>query len=342
MAEPAVNWLLSSTRPEAVTARRNINTWLAAFPEPERLWTSLTSSRNQQHYQAIDELFVHHVLAHSGLDARYEENGRGPDFSVYRRGTRILAVEVLSFFMKGEWKQESQAFGRIADAVNGRLRPSSGWFLDMQPALLERTPSARALGSFLREFVESLPRHDLVSAKHHSGWATTTYRAAGVEIEVTAVPMRKDAASKSDPDGRIVGIGPAIGGMVDSYLRLRVALSAKRASRYDISGHPYVVVVANHDLVCSVDQLEQALYQAPHRDDRDSQGFFSSPRRNTSMSGVIVIGDFAPWNPGASKLRLFENPHAHSPIENNLFRTAFGQAEGTPESGPAWSTVAGS
>lgn len=115
--------------------------------------------------------------------------------------------------------------------------------------------------------------------------------------------------------------------MVDSYLRLRVALSAKRASRYRISDVPYVVLVANHDLVGSVNQVKQALYEAPHRDDRDSQGFFSSPRRNTSMSGVIVMGDFAPWDPSATRLRLFENPHARRPVENNLFRTAFCQAE---------------
>lgn len=205
MAEPAVNWLLSSTRPEALIARRNVNAWLGAFPEPERLWPSLISSRSEQHYQVLDELFVHHVLNSSGLNVRYEEDGRGPDFSVYRRGRRILAVEVLSFFMKGEWQREWDHFARIADAVNGRLTPSSGWFLDMQPTLLERTPSARALGSFLREFVESLPRHDLVSAIHHARWPTTTYHARGVEIEVTALPMRKDAASKSDQTAESLG-----------------------------------------------------------------------------------------------------------------------------------------
>jgi hypothetical protein len=45
----------------------------------------------------------------------------------------------------------------------------------------------------------------------------------GSYVRFEALPMRPNAASLTEPDARIVGMGPAIGGLVDSHERLKVA-----------------------------------------------------------------------------------------------------------------------
>jgi hypothetical protein len=72
----------------------------------------------------------------------------------------------------------------------------------------------RAAGAFL----EDLPEPQVATAAYENGqplpWCDVERDGSYVRFEV--LPMRPNAASLTAPDARIVGMGPAIGGPVDS------------------------------------------------------------------------------------------------------------------------------
>jgi hypothetical protein len=326
-SEPAVHWLAESTWDAAIEARKWINSWYRRFPDSEgHLGFRLKSERDEEHHAALDELLVHELLQTVHDDVRYEEGGRGPDFRVYHEGRLTLAVEVLTLFQKAEWESEWRGYGRIADAVNKRVRVR-GFFLQIDPKRLERHPSERRLARFLDQFVDGLPSPTETEAYvPDRDLPRITYREEGVEIGVRAIPMRRDAKSLRDPNTRVVGAGPVIGGMVDSAIRLKKALRGKRPTRYDLPSLPYIVVVVNRDPFCSEDQYMQAAYGPDQIATKPAEafatslplqvrGFFAETRdRNTRLSGIAIVNGFAPWDPLQTRVLLLCNPYARLPI----------------------------
>jgi hypothetical protein len=129
--EPHVVWLRRSTQPEAVAARRRVNAWYQDFPDANgQLGAKLTSTNNEVYYGALDELYVHQVLRRVEPDVRYEEGGQGPDPRVYRDEHQILAVEVLSLFLRPEWARQARRHHELTDPdarVVGMGPWSAGW-----------------------------------------------------------------------------------------------------------------------------------------------------------------------------------------------------------------------
>jgi len=157
--EPRVVWLQPSTEPEAVTARRHVNAWYGEFPDPAgRLAAKLTSANDGNHYSALDELYIHHALRQVERDVRYEEGGRGPDFRVYRDGRQVLAVEVLSLFMREEWTREARRHHELTDRLNKTLRPQ-GYFLHVEVLVQPQGTSLplKDLTEFAEAFLKVLP-----------------------------------------------------------------------------------------------------------------------------------------------------------------------------------------
>jgi hypothetical protein len=99
-------------------------------------------------------------------------------------------------------------------------------------------------------------RADLPSAVDEQG---------GVHVRASFVPMMANAKAKTDPEARIVGMGPVVGGFVNSSERLRDRILAKAGGRYQIEDVPLLVAAGIHDFVCSDDQVLEALYGAPSR-----------------------------------------------------------------------------
>lgn len=327
MSEPAVHFLTRVTTQEACRARANINAWYAGFPDPhEKLRRSITSEDDRAHYAALDELFIHQELLKLGFDVRYEEGSRGPDFRCYRNGIAVMSVEVASLLMKEEWEQEEKAFGRLADAINEKARPR-GFFVHLAVIRMERTPSATGLSRFIERWIDSLPEPTAVSTQVQAGFdlPTKDYIAKDVHIRAEAWPIRQGAPSWTDPNFRLIGVGPAIGGIVDSHSRVLSALDRHRASRYELDeGACYVIVVGNHDMFCSLQQVEQALYGPDHRAVHElaelekwerqyaRDAFFginlgSGTRKNTRVAAVGIF-DFFPWDEHSATLRFLEHP----------------------------------
>ncbi len=340
--EPHVVWLQQSTEPEAVAARGHVNAWYRDLPDPGgRLAAKLTSANDGEYYSALDELYVHHTLRQVERDVRYEEGGQGPDFRVYHDGRQDLAVEVLSLFMRDEWTREARRHHELTDRLNQTFRPQ-GYFLHVEVLFQAqgRSLPLKDLTGFAEAFLKGLPDPQATVAAHEAGrpLPRRDFVRKGIHVRFEALPMRPDAASLADPDARIVGLGPVIGGLVDSHERLRNGLNGKRKKPYALDpAVPFVLVVGNRDSFCGDLQLLLALYGRDWealvggrpplwQTELKFRGFLGigmgETPYNRRFSAVAVINGWVPWtDPAHIQWLLFDNPHARVPLPNGLLPT---------------------
>lgn len=326
-AEPAVHWFKDSTRPEAVASRDVVNSWYDEFPDREAKFAArLTSEVDVDHYQALDELHVHHLLRQRHGDVRYEEGGIGPDFRIYDDGTLVGAVEVLSLFQREDWNAEQARHSRLAAELNRRVRPTDGYFVDFEIEHAEQEPAPRRFADWIQRQLAALPPHDQLDLPPdvtRADLPTRVYDRDGVRIQVTFMPMRKDAPSKSSPDARIVGIGAAIGGMVNSGARLKARIREK-TGRYQIGEVPFLVAAGIHDPFCDDDEVISAVYGSDAVDLRTGEfvrnpdGLFGTDpqggqSRHRRVSAVAVISHSRVWEAQTADVAVLHNPNAARP-----------------------------
>lgn len=320
--EPAVHWFTESTRDEAQTSRDVVNAWYREMDDPDDTFaTRLRSGVDVDHHQALDELYVHHLLRQQYDDVRYEEGGVGPDFRVYQNGRRVAAVEVLSLFQRDDWTKEQLQHARLADELDRRLRPTAGYFVDFKLDSVDREPPPRRFADWVARQIAALPPPEdlnLAAGATRANLPSAVFTAEGCRITTYFLPMRPDASARTDPDARIVGMGAAIGGMVNSGARLKDRLVAKAGGRYDIDGIPFLLAVGIHDGFCSDDQVLHGLYGGEAvvlgtaRAVRQPDGFFGVDHqrggRNTRVSAVAVISPMLCWSPSNIDTAVYENP----------------------------------
>ena len=337
--EPDVVWLQQSTKPAAVTARALVNAWYRDFPDPGgKLAAKLTSTNDEVYYGALDELYVHHCLRAVELDVRYEEGGQGPDFRVYRAGRQVLALEVLSFFLRADWAGEARRHGELSDRLNKRFRPQ-GYFLHVEVLRQQQGVNLplKALTEAAGAFLQGLPDPQVATAAHLNGQplGPRDFVRPGLHVRFRAIPMKPNAASLTNPHARIVGTGAVIGGFVDSDQRLKDRLNTKRKKGYTLDPDvPFVLVVGDHDPFCGDLELLLAIYGRDWeamvgarpplwQQDRKAAGFFGIGKGerpyNTRFSAVAAIGGSMPWyDPNGSQWLVFDNPHGRVRLPDGL------------------------
>ncbi len=325
--EPPVHWYTESTRPEADTSRALINAWYSEVIDPEgRLAARLRSENTVDHYQAIDELLAHRLLRARSRDIRYEEDGRGPDFRVYRDGALEAAIEVVSLFDSDAWTAGQRHADRLIDELNRRLGPAREWFIGIEGDQDEfpQTPvPARRCAEFLRAVLESLSVDDRVQAIAGS-YPIRTFTFDGGSIRFMFMPRSTGLDEADVPDDRVIGFGPSRGGMVDVGVRLRKRVAKKR---YDLPpSTPYLVFAVIHDTLGDDWDVMNALYGssaidvATGRSLRLADGTFGLERRggeltprNSRISAVSAVTRFLPWDIAQLDVAIYENPYAASP-----------------------------
>lgn len=327
--EPVVNWYLQVTTPESAAARRAVNSWYDDFPDPRGALAARIRGADVDHFQALDELYVHHRLRATVDDVRYEEGGVGPDFRLYRSGALVGAVEVASLFMRDDWARESRGHGALADEVNRRLSPGAGWFVDLELVRIERTPSVTKLVAFLNAELRRLPppgpaaRVMLGPGVGFERLPSARFTAAGVEILARFLPMAPGASAMSDPDARIIGAGPTIGGMVNSADRLRERVVKKGGGRYSIGEVPLLIAVGLHDTFCSEDQVVIGLYGG---EDFAFEGggrgarqpcVFGDGTENRRIAAVATWR-LRPWDNPPAELTLWDHPEPRAAWPDDL------------------------
>lgn len=315
-AEPEVNFYLTSTRPEAVAARQWVNAAYSRFPDTTgSLASRLRSTDNIQHLSALDELFVHEQLVPYGRVVP-EEGGQGPDFRIYRDTEYVGAVEVATLFMKQELAAEMQRHATITDFLNARVALTD-WFVHFEVIEQDRA-------NWVGQQIQGLPGAG-VAGRTAMPWMP--YETDGVKLRFRFVPRVSDVPPK--PTDHIVGMGPMIGGFVDSYLRLRSALEKKVQKRYDTRDKPMAIFVGERDTMSSLDQFEDALLGneqvviAIGQVERAKNGFFGLTKerpegKRREISCLITTRGWVPWAPTAATLVRFDNPFAASEFPDDL------------------------
>jgi len=240
---------------------------------------------------------------------------------------------VMALAQRADWTAEERQQGLIVDAIDERVKDGRGYMLDIVELRVSAPPSLNALARFVDQFLAGLPPAAEVRALLEAGGPlpTTAYQAPGIYMEMAALPLRKPL--EPDEEGsRIVGMGPATGGMVNSGIRLKKALRDKRAGNYEVGDSPYVVAALIRDPFCTTDQWMNALY-GPDRlslrpDDpialslpAEVQGMYGrDPRtkiaRATGTSSVLIIEKHGPLAGGLHVFRL-DNPNARVPLPHD-------------------------
>ena len=135
------------------------------------------------------------------------------------------------------------------------------------------------------------------------------------------MPMAPGARGRSNPDAQIVGMGPSIGGCVNTAARIRDRIDAKAGSRYEIDVAPFLVAVALHDLFQTDHEMVTAMYgdeavEIPSgRSLRRNNGVFGidnqSPNgRNRRLSAVAFLQQVYVWKPDRVGVSVMVNPYA--------------------------------
>jgi hypothetical protein len=258
---------------------------------------------------------------------RYEEGGAGPDFRVYEDGRCVAAVEVLSLFERADWEQERRRHGRLADELNRRVRPTAGYFVHLEIEQCDRDPAPRRFADFVCKCIAELPDPQAITLPERPRMAdlpSAAYFQDGCRISIRFIPMREGATARNDPDARIVGTGPMLGGIVNCGSRLRDRLVSKAGGRYEVAGCPFMIAACIHDFLCADDEVLAALYggEAVAVDTgqlvRRRNGFFGMDAarrtgRNTRVSAVGVVSGLKTWVPEEADIAVLENPHAVVP-----------------------------
>ena len=123
---------------------------------------------------------------------------------------------------------------------------------------------------------------------------------------------------------------------MDHRTPLRDAILGK-AGRYGDLGMPYIIAVNDLDLIDDIDIMDalfgQEQYTCFYSDEnpkapvftqmsRIPNGAWVSPygKRNTRVSGVLVVSRFRAWNTPRASVRLYHNPWAAMPYRSALTR----------------------
>lgn len=341
--EPRVNWFLQSTRPEAAEGRRVVNDLFSRFPnDGGRMYKALHSDDEKRLLSALDELLVHDLLSRR-YRVEYEEGeGTHPDFRLYGdSGVYVGVVEVATLFLRDDWAAEERRHAVLEDGLNARLRLTTH-SVDFEVRRWDNMPSVRHMAKWLGRALDDLHTDPGALPIDWLGMSEKVYSTRSVEIAFRFLALPEDYVVK-DGDPVVLG-GAAIGGCVDSAVRLRDRLDDK-AVKYDLRGKPFAIAVGVRDNMCDLGEVYQAITGTPAvvvatgEGTRKGDGFFGNGRDRTDgkhqrVSAIFSIHEWYPGGPYRPRITRFDNPFAAAPfpVEALPVNSHWGVVERTPTS----------
>jgi hypothetical protein len=324
------DWYRHSGSLEARAARQDINTWYAVFPDRDgMLLGNLQGDSDIGIQQAMDELYVYHLLARSH-QARYEEDASSPDFRLYRSSEYVAGIEVLTLFPEEDFTSKVSRNTGLVDEINRRIRPDR-WYVSIEIIDWKRQPRVTEVVKWLERMVASLPTPAMNLARED--YPAAVYSSAEVELAFEFLPRRK--ATPPTATEPIVMLGPSIGWFGQASRRVRRNLSHKAGSRYDHRGRPFAVLLSARDYSCDTEDILNALYGDEaisfRPDDPDSarpirknNGTFGRSAklpegRNRRLSCVFAL--MRGWAPGSAAVPTvvrFDNPFAERAFPSDV------------------------
>lgn len=270
--------------------------------------------------QAVDELHAHHLLSES-YEVRYEEDGRSPDFRLYRSSELVASIEVCSLFPAEQFSAEVARNERLTAEINRRVQVRR-WQVAITAIRWVRQPRTSAIARWLERTIANLPEPTPEATVHDH--PKRVYSSAEVEIEFSFLPRQPTA----DPEvgTSVVIMGPPVFQFSTSGRRLRDALTRKAGGKYDHRDKPFAIFVSAREW-CDTDDFVNAIYgddeirvevgkPGSARNARRRNGLFALSKNNLAGRNrrtSCVFGLLPGWTPGTavtSTVLRFDNPFA--------------------------------
>lgn len=325
VTEPRVNWFLRSTRPEAVEGRRVVNDMYSQFPDHSGgLRRRLRSHTDSDLQAALDELLIHDLLRRR-YRVEYEAEatpGTRPDFMLLDEKEHVATVEVLSLRLRGEWEARQIREGRIQDALNRRLRPTTH-FIDFKVRQWDDDVDLEHLIGWVSSTLDDLSADHEALPLGHQGVPVKLYDYGSGSLDFRFWPTPAGYTPKAGD--RISIGGPPISGFVNSSHRLRRLLRSK-AAKYDLRGKPFAIVAGIGDPMCDLDDVLDALTGTPAvvvatgESTRKENGVYGPQRcngrgaRRPTLSAVFAVQEWFPGGLYRPRITRFDNPFAAAPF----------------------------
>jgi hypothetical protein len=319
--EAAFAYLNRSDRIEAGRVRRLVDLWIDHYPAQHReaLVARFRSTINDHHISAFFELFLHELVLRCGhrvvsIEPRLTHVRNSPDFLIEsKHGCRFYLDGVLA---TGRSQQETVTRARLNQALAAiDATPSPAHFLDLEVTGCPTAPmTIWRMKRGLRIWLARLPEGE--SAADASPFR---YEEHGARIVIRAWPRRSPQEIS-----RSTGVSHFRAMTITPDENIRAALK-KKAFRYGILDHPYVVAVNAFGDFQLEGNVVDALFgsqRIPSRqlsgarlsveEGRCSDGIWIGPRgpRNAKLSAVIAMQGIDPWNFAQRNARLIRNPWA--------------------------------
>lgn len=281
---------------------------------------------------AFFEMYCHEILLRSGwavnVHPSMNDTTRRPDFSASRCGTNmVLEATMTSPPSKDAAAQRRE--DKLIDSINERIEIGDFTLsLDIEERGAATAPTS-GLCARLQQWLGSLDADDLLAERDrdpdieplsqewaHEGWRLT----------FTAWPLEREHRG---PGGRIIGVGPIQGGVIDDVRPVVKRLRAKASAYGDLSG-PFVIAVDAVSDFTGDDDVVSALYGSnavqyyvnPGPNDpaprqirlpdglwRGTQGW-----RHTQVSAVMSTTTLKPWTAAMQAPTLWHHPSADRPL----------------------------
>lgn len=196
---------------------------------------------------------------------------------------------------------------------------------------LDGTPTkninSKTLVMELQKWLNSLNHNEVnsnyINPNHHQIYRE--FLLEGLNIEVSAIPK----PTNYDNNKGIVGvISPEVVWNNTAHFIGRAV--DRKATRYGKLNKPYILVINIQSVFCGTYNITEALFGTKKSDNNFNcnETFFPimergnvgklSPKKNTRLSGVMILNNLQPWNYQVEKPVLYLNPWAKNPYYGKL------------------------
>jgi hypothetical protein len=323
--EGTVAYYDRSARPEVGRVRDLVEQWIAAYPVAARAELVARMRRDGHSFDdAFAELFTFQLLKALGYELDLHPplpgTSRRPDFFATHAAAQTIVEVARTDATSAQDREERKVHDRIEGDINAFSHPAFAFVLHELSGVPKSHPKRTALHRFLRHTLAGLDP-DEVAARYASGEPIgesellKTFEHEGLVLSVVPSPV---APHRRGKHGRSIVAGPIRVLRSDARESIRLAVK-KKATRYGLLTHPYVVVVS-----CAATwgvgehEVREAMF-GPEKiflfggdDPRpiyDGDGAFMHRRKptNTRVSAVLACRDLSPNSVGHADVRLIHH-----------------------------------
>jgi hypothetical protein len=334
---PDYQFLNKSPRAAVEKVRVLMENWLSHMPTPEvqRIEATFRSSKNQEHWSALFELYCHELLTRSGYQVSMHRPGnmlRRKDFHVVRSGVEA-EVEATICIDSDPIHAGRALLNRLTDFLDDNsLVPGFRYSLEVEQSL-SQLPPLKMIANDIKSWAATFDRTQIrriLEGPDPTKLPFKTFSAGGWTLKITLIPRPTDE-NDLEESARAIGIGPVYESQMHHDTALRNSLKTK-ANHYKDHRVPFIVAVAAifdfsmHDEIdvfqslLGTEQITYDMRTMTHTSGRGRDGLWIGPKgpRNRNVSAVLIANQLRSWYLPRAALTLYVNPWARHPISSNF------------------------